>query len=68
MKDIDREVLALRHFEQLTNREAAQVLGISEQAASDRYIRALARLKTTMMRMKTTSTTSKMMARKIAGS
>lgn len=48
MKDIDREVLALRHFEQLTNREAAQVLGISEQAASDRYIRMLARLKTTM--------------------
>jgi len=48
MKEIDREVLALRHFEQLTNREAAQVLGISEQAASDRYIRALARLKTAM--------------------
>ena len=48
MKDIDREVLALRHFEQLTNRESAQVLGISEQAASDRYIRALARLKTAM--------------------
>lgn len=51
MKEIDREVLALRHFEQLTNREAAQVLGISEQAASDRYIRALARLKTTMTSM-----------------
>jgi RNA polymerase sigma-70 factor, ECF subfamily len=48
MKDIDREVLALRHFEQLTNREAAQVLGISEQAASDRYLRALSRLKTAM--------------------
>lgn len=48
MKDIDREVLALRHFEQLSNREAAQVLGISEQAASDRYIRALGRLKTTL--------------------
>ena len=48
MKDMDREVLALRHFEQLTNREAAQVLGISEQAASDRYIRALSRLKSTM--------------------
>jgi RNA polymerase sigma-70 factor (ECF subfamily) len=45
MKDLDREVLALRHFEQLSNREAAQVLGISEQAASDRYIRALGRLK-----------------------
>jgi RNA polymerase sigma-70 factor (ECF subfamily) len=48
MKDMDREVLALRHFEQLTNREAAQVLGISEQAASDRYIRALSRLKSAM--------------------
>lgn len=48
MKDVDREVLALRHFEQLSNREAAQVLGISEQAASDRYIRALSRLKTAM--------------------
>ena len=51
MKEIDREVLALRHFEQLTNREAAQVLGVSEQAASDRYIRALARLKTTLTAM-----------------
>ena len=45
MNDIDREVLALRHFEQLTNRETAQILGISEQAASDRYVRALSRLK-----------------------
>lgn len=45
MNDIDREVLALRHFEQLSNRETAQVLGISDQAASDRYMRALARLK-----------------------
>ncbi len=45
MNEIDREVLALRHFEQLTNRETAQILGISEQAASDRYIRALSRLK-----------------------
>ncbi len=45
MNEIDREVLALRHFEQLTNREAAQILGISDQAASDRYMRALGRLK-----------------------
>lgn len=51
MKDMDREVLALRHFEQLTNREAAHVLGISEQAASDRYVRALGRLKTTLTAM-----------------
>lgn len=48
MRDLDREVLALRHFEQLTNRESAQVLGISEQAASDRYVRALTRLRTVM--------------------
>ena len=48
MNDIDREVLALRHFEQLTNRETAQIIGISEQAASDRYIRALGRLKSVL--------------------
>ena len=45
MDPIDREVLALRHFEQLTNGEAAQVLGIHERAAAKRYLRALARLK-----------------------
>jgi RNA polymerase sigma-70 factor, ECF subfamily len=45
MNVLDREVLALRHFEQLTNAEAAQVLGISEQAASNRFVRALKRLK-----------------------
>src|SRR6056297_1833562 len=46
MEPIDREVLALRHFEQLTNAEAASVLGIDESAASSRYVRALRRLKT----------------------
>lgn len=45
MSEIDREVLALRHFEELTNAETAQVLEMSEQAASARYMRALARLK-----------------------
>lgn len=45
MARLDREVLALRHFEQLTNAEAAQVLGIREPAASKRYVRALERLK-----------------------
>ena len=48
MNEIDREILALRHFEQLSNREAAQILGISDQAASDRYMRALGRLKGVM--------------------
>lgn len=45
MDPIDREVLALRHFEQLGNAEVASVLGISEPAASLRYSRALRRLK-----------------------
>lgn len=42
---IDREILALRHFEELTNGEAAAVLGLSKTAASNRYVRALARLR-----------------------
>ena len=42
---IDREILALRHFEQLSNAEAAEVLGLDSSAASKRYTRALVRLK-----------------------
>jgi RNA polymerase sigma-70 factor (ECF subfamily) len=45
MDPIDREVLALRHFEQLTPAETAQVLGIKEKAAGMRYVRAIKRLK-----------------------
>ena len=44
MEPIDREVIALRHFEELSNTETAQVLGITPQAASNRHLRALARL------------------------
>jgi RNA polymerase sigma-70 factor (ECF subfamily) len=42
---IDREILSLRHFEQLSRAETAQVLGIEEGAAAKRHIRALKRLK-----------------------
>jgi RNA polymerase sigma-70 factor (ECF subfamily) len=45
MEPLDREVLTLRHFEELTNAEVAQVLGLSKTAASNRYIRALERLR-----------------------
>ena len=45
MDPIDREVLALRHFEELTNSEVAEALGIEQKAASIRYIRSLRRLK-----------------------
>ena len=48
---VDREVLALRHFEQLTAAETSRVLGISEEAAAKRYIRALKRLKHILARM-----------------
>src|SRR5262245_57415694 len=42
---LDREVVVLRHFEELNNVETAQVLGIEPPAASKRYIRAIRRLK-----------------------
>jgi RNA polymerase sigma-70 factor (ECF subfamily) len=45
MDPTDREVLVLRHFEQLTPAETAKELGIKEKAASMRYLRALRRLK-----------------------
>jgi RNA polymerase sigma-70 factor (ECF subfamily) len=42
---LDREILSLRHFEELTRAETAKVLGIEEGAAAKRYVRALKRLK-----------------------
>ena len=45
MDPIDREVLALRHFDELNNGEIAELLGLTPSAASNRYVRALARLK-----------------------
>jgi RNA polymerase sigma-70 factor (ECF subfamily) len=45
MDEFDREVLVLRHFEQLSNVETAQILGIQDRAASKRYVTALRKLK-----------------------
>jgi RNA polymerase sigma-70 factor, ECF subfamily len=45
MGETDREVLALRHFEQLSNGETAAILGIQERAAKERYVRAMRRLR-----------------------
>ena len=45
MDEIDREIIALRHFEQLSLKEAGQILEISHSAACNRYVRALERLK-----------------------
>lgn len=44
MDPVDREILAMRHFEEMTNREVAAALGLSKSAASNRYLRALERL------------------------
>ncbi|MGL4423458.1 MAG: sigma-70 family RNA polymerase sigma factor [Gemmataceae bacterium] len=51
LEPLDREVLALRHFEELSNAETAQVLGILPAAASKRYVRALARLKDVLVEL-----------------
>jgi RNA polymerase sigma-70 factor (ECF subfamily) len=42
---VDQEIVALRHFEQLTNRETAEVLGMPTSTVSDRHFRAIRRLK-----------------------
>jgi RNA polymerase sigma-70 factor, ECF subfamily len=45
MDPIDREVLALKHFEQLSTTEIAQVLGLSKAGAGSRYLRAIKRMR-----------------------
>jgi RNA polymerase sigma-70 factor (ECF subfamily) len=45
MDPIDREILALKHFEQLSTSEIAQVLGLSKAGAGGRYLRAIKRLR-----------------------
>jgi RNA polymerase sigma-70 factor (ECF subfamily) len=45
LSDIDREILTLRHFEDLSNKEVAELLEIEQKAASIRYVRAIQRLK-----------------------
>jgi RNA polymerase sigma-70 factor (ECF subfamily) len=45
LEERDREVLMLRHSEHLSNQEVAQTLGLTEPAASMRYLRAIRRLR-----------------------
>jgi RNA polymerase sigma-70 factor (ECF subfamily) len=51
MDPIDREIIALRHFEELSNAEVAQVLDLSKAAASNRYVRAMTRLQAILVRI-----------------
>ncbi len=48
LSPLDREILALRHLEQLNNLEAAIELGLEPSAASKRYLRALTRVRKIM--------------------
>jgi RNA polymerase sigma-70 factor (ECF subfamily) len=49
LDDDDREVILMRHAEQLSNQEVAALLGLSEAAASMRYLRAVRRLRATLL-------------------
>ena len=49
LDEIDREVLILRHLEELSNNEVAEILSIDKYAASKRYVRALERLRLAML-------------------
>ncbi len=51
LDDEDREILVLRHFEGLTNREIAHVIGVGDSGATMRYGRALTRLKSELARI-----------------
>ena len=55
MKEVDREIIVLRHFEHLTNKEAASVLELTEPATSLRHMRALKRLRGTLDTLKLNS-------------
>lgn len=48
LADHDAEILVMRHFEHLSNQEVAEALGLSEPAASMRYLRALRRLRASL--------------------
>jgi RNA polymerase sigma-70 factor (ECF subfamily) len=45
LPDADRQVLWMRHFDELSLREIAEFLGVSENAAAQRYVRALRKLR-----------------------
>ena len=51
MDPLDREVLALKHFEQLSTSEIAEVLGLSKAGAGSRYLRAIKRLREILERI-----------------
>src|SRR5436305_1324797 len=49
LSDDDREIVLMRHHEALSNQEVAKALGLTEAAASMRYLRALRRLRAVLL-------------------
>jgi RNA polymerase sigma-70 factor, ECF subfamily len=49
LSDDDREIILMRHTEQMSNQDVADALGLTEAAASMRYLRALRRLKAVLV-------------------
>ena len=49
MPENDRAILVMRHFDCMGNSECAAALGLTEKAASIRYVRALERLQQKLM-------------------
>ncbi len=45
MEENDQEIVVMRHFEQLSNQDVARTLGLTEPAASMRYLRAIRKLR-----------------------
>jgi RNA polymerase sigma-70 factor (ECF subfamily) len=45
----DRDIILMRHAEQLSNQEVAAALGLTEAAASMRYLRAVRRLRSQLL-------------------
>jgi RNA polymerase sigma-70 factor (ECF subfamily) len=45
----DRNILLLRHFEQLTNQEVAETLKMNQSSVSTRHVRALVKLKSLLI-------------------
>jgi RNA polymerase sigma-70 factor (ECF subfamily) len=58
MNETDREVLVMRHFEHLNNQQTAEALGISTTAASNRYVRAAAKLSDILKELSSSQTPS----------
>src|SRR5439155_529770 len=49
LSDDDRDIILMRHHEALSNQEVAGLLGLTEAAASMRYLRALRRLRAVLV-------------------